>query len=71
MGLEVLNSTPRVKEGAKKLIMKKPVQKKRLSKKESSKEATPLCRSIELLGSRNSVAKEQAGLFDGQCCFTT
>eukprot|EP00438_Fugacium_kawagutii_P030697 Skav213051 [mRNA] locus=scaffold364:34927:36864:+ [translate_table: standard] len=59
MVLHVVTNTPKLKENTKKWIMKKPVQKKRLSKKESSKEAIPLCRTIESMGATNALAKEQ------------
>ena len=35
------------------------VKRKRVSKKEASKLATPICRSVDSLSSRNSKAKEQ------------
>lgn len=69
MVLHCEKPTKKVKEAnAKAMLKKKDSDVKRScgSKKECSKNAIPLCRSINTLSSRNSKATEQAG-FDSYC----
>ena len=64
MVLHIVNSDRDIKELNKDFLKKKKndgVNKVRVSKKEGAKEAMPLCRTIESLTSRNSVAKDQLG----------
>ena len=65
MVLEVVNSCREIKEVNKDMLKTKShhVKKKRVSKREASKFATPICRSVESLSSKNSKAKEQVWCF--------